>query len=311
MENHAHQGGHHHDHGIAARDATSNRRFALAVALNLAFVALETGAGLHADSLALLADAGHNLGDVLALLMAWGAAALARLGPTKRHTFGYRSSTILAALANAALLAAACGAISLEAVKRLIDPGEIRAPLVIAVAAAGVVLNALTAWLFFSGRRHDLNLRGAFLHMAADALVSLAVVAAGLVMLWTGATWIDPAASLLVVAVIVVGTWRLARDSLDLALHAVPPGIDPEDVRIWLVGRPGVTEVHDLHIWGMSTVDSALSAHLVMPAGTPGDSFLTELCAELERKFRIGHATLQIESGDPAYPCRLRPDDVI
>jgi cobalt-zinc-cadmium efflux system protein len=311
MENHAHEHGHSHDHGIAARDASSNRRFALAVALNLAFVGIEVAAGLHADSLALLADAGHNLSDVLALLMAWGAAALARLGPTKRHTFGYRSSTILSALANAALLAAACGAITLEAVNRLIDPAEIRAPIVIAVAAAGVVLNAATAWLFFGGRKHDLNLRGAFLHMAADALVSLAVVAAGLVMLWTGAAWIDPAASLVVVAVIVVGTWRLARESLDLALHAVPPCIDAESVRRFLASRPGIAEVHDLHIWAMSTVDSALTAHLVMPGGAPGDGFLTELCAELERKFRIGHATLQIETGDPAYPCRLRPEDVI
>ncbi len=305
MENHQRS----HDHAPAVHDP--GPRFGAAVALNTVFVVIEVGAGLQADSLALLADAGHNLSDVLALLLAWGAALLARRSPTRRYTFGLRSSTIFAALGNAALLLAASAAIAWEAVSRLQNPGPVAAPTVIAIALLGVVLNALTAALFVRDRHADLNVRGAFLHMAADALVSLAVVVSGALILWTGLDWIDSAASLLVVAVILAGGWHLARDALRLVLQAVPQGIDPEAVRGFLASRPGVCEVHDLHIWGMSTVDSALSAHLVMPAGSPGDAFLSRVCADLARDFRIGHATLQIESGDPAHPCSLRPENVV
>lgn len=314
MENHHHAG---HGRGPRHHPPASNPSndpgpaFAAAVALNVAFVLIEAGAGFWADSLALLADAGHNLSDVLALLLAWGAAALARRTPTTRYTFGLRSTTILAAFANAVLLLAASGAIAFEAIARLRVPSDVSAPVVIAVAAAGVVLNTLTAALFLRGRHHDLNVRGAFLHMAGDALVSLAVVLAGILILWTGQTWIDSAASLLVVAVILVGTWQLARDSLRLVLQAVPAGIDAQAVRRFLASRPGVSEVHDLHIWGMSTTESALSAHLVMPGGSPGDAFLSQVCADLEREFRIGHATLQIEFGDPAHPCPLQPENVV
>lgn len=285
--------------------------FAAAIALNVTFVVIEAGAGFWADSLALLADAGHNLSDVLALVLAWGAAALARRSPTMRYTFGLRSTTILAAFSNAVLLLVASGAITLEALGRLRAPSDVSAQVVIWVAAAGVVLNALTAALFMRDRHRDLNVRGAFLHMAGDALVSLAVVVSGLLILWTGQTWIDSAASLLVVAVILIGTWQLARDSLRLVLQAVPAAIDPEAVRRFLASRPGVAEVHDLHIWGMSTTDTALSAHLVMPEGSPGDAFLAQVCSHLEHEFLIGHATLQIEHGDPAHPCRLQPEHVI
>lgn len=303
---HAHPAHHAHAHG-----ADPGRIFGLAVVLNVVFVAIEFAAGLWADSLALLADAGHNLSDVLALVLAWGAAALARRTPTGRYTFGLRSTTILAAFANAMLLLVASGAIAWEAIARLRDAAEVNAPVVIAVAAAGVVLNTLTAALFVRRRHEDLNARSAFLHMAGDALVSLAVVVSGVLVLWSGRAWIDPAASLVVVAVILAGTWQLARESLQLVLHAVPAGIDPEAVRRFLAAHPGVAEVHDLHIWAMSTTESALSAHLVMPGGAPGDAFLAQVGDELKQRFRIGHATLQIELGDPAHPCPLQPEHVV
>jgi cobalt-zinc-cadmium efflux system protein len=306
MAHHHHPAGHSHD---APRDL--GRTFALGVALNVGFVVLETGAGLWSNSLALLADAGHNLSDVLALLLAWGAATLSARQPSARFTFGLRSSSVLAALANALLLLAVCGAIGWEAIGRLQASVAVPGGPVIAVAACGVLVNAATALLFLRRQKVDLNARGAFLHMAADALVSLGVVAAGVGMLLTGWAWLDPAVSLAVVGVIFASTWGLARDSLGLALHAVPAGIDPVAVRAFLAARPGVADVHDLHIWGMSTTENALSAHLVIPAGHPGDGFLAETARGLEQRFRIGHATLQIEHGDPEHPCGLEPDHVV
>jgi len=306
MAHHHHPAGHHHD---APRDL--GRAFALGVALNVGFVVVETGAGLWSNSLALLADAGHNLSDVLALLLAWGAATLSARQPSARFTFGLRSSSVLAALANALLLLAVCGAIGWEAIGRLQASVAVPGGAVIAVAACGVLVNAATALLFLRRQKVDLNARGAFLHMAADALVSLGVVAAGVGMLLTGWAWLDPAVSLAVVGVIFASTWGLARDSLGLALHAVPAGIDPVAVRAFLAARPGVADVHDLHIWGMSTTENALSAHLVIPDGHPGDRFLAETAQGLEQRFRIGHATLQVEHGDPEHPCGLEPDHVV
>jgi cobalt-zinc-cadmium efflux system protein len=301
-----HHPGHHHG---ARQDV--GRVFALGVALNVGFVVVEMIAGLWANSLALLADAGHNLSDVLALLLAWGAATLSARQPSARFTFGLRSTSVLAALANALLLLAVCGALGWEAIGRLQASVDVPGVPVIVVAACGVMVNAATALLFLRRQKIDLNARGAYLHMAADALVSLGVVAAGVGMLLTGWSWLDPAVTLAVVGVIFVSTWGLARDSLGLALHAVPSGIDPAAVRAFLAARPGVTDVHDLHIWGMSTTENALSAHLVIPQGHPGDRFLAETARELEQRFRIGHATLQIEHGDPEHPCGLEPDHVV
>ncbi len=248
---------------------------------------------------------------MLALLLAWGAATLSARQPSARFTFGLRSSSVLAALANALLLLAVCGAIAWEAIGRLQTSVAVPGAPVIVVAACGVVVNAATALLFLRRQKVDLNARGAYLHMAADALVSLGVVAAGIGMLLTGWRWLDPVVSLTVVGVIFASTWGLARDSLGLALHAVPAGIDPAAVRAFLAARPGVADVHDLHIWGMSTTENALSAHLVIPEGHPGDHFLAQTARELEQRFRIGHATLQIEHGDPAHPCGLEPDHVV
>lgn len=299
----------HHHHPPAASNL--GRAFALGVALNVGFVVIEAGAGLWVNSLALLADAGHNLSDVLALLLAWGAATLAARRPSARFTFGLKGSTVLIALVNALLLLAACGAIAWEAIGRLQAPEPVSGPAIIIVAALGVAINTATALLFRPRQKHDLNVRGAYLHMTADALVSLAVVVAGVALWITGRGWIDPVVSLAVLGVVLASTWGLARDSLGLALQAVPQGIDPVAVRAFLAQRPGVADVHDLHIWGMSTTENALSAHLVIPDGHPGDRFLTETALELERRFRIGHATLQIEHGDPEHPCTLEPDHVV
>lgn len=299
---------HHHHHPAPGN---LGRAFALGVALNVGFVVVEAGAGLWVNSLALLADAGHNLSDVLALLLAWGATTLAARRPSARFTFGLKSSTVLIALVNALLLLAACGAIAWEAIGRLQAPEPVSGPAVIIVAALGVAINTATALLFRPRQKHDLNVRGAYLHMTADALVSLGVVVAGVALWITGRGWIDPVVSLAVVGVVLASTWGLARDSLGLALQAVPQGIDPLAVRAFLAQRPGVADVHDLHIWGMSTTENALSAHLVIPGGHPGDRFLAETALELERRFRIGHATLQIEHGDPEHPCTLEPDHVV
>ena len=302
---------HDHSRPNEPQAARFDRAFALGVALNASFVLAEWIFGVLAHSLALIADASHNLGDVLGLLLAWGAAALARRLPSPRFTYGLRSSTILAALANAALLLIITGGIAWEAVLRFRNPAAVEAPVVIWVAAIGVIVNTATAMLFLSGRKQDLNLRGAFLHMAADAAVSLGVVIAGLLTLATGWGWLDPAVSLVIVAVILLGTWGLLRDAIRLALHAVPDGVDPVVVRRFLEQQSGVAEVHDLHIWGMSTTEIALTAHLVMPAGHPGDAFISELAERMDHDFGIAHTTLQVETGSGAQQCALAPDHVV
>ena len=286
------------------------RAFAIGVVLNLAIVLAQAAAGVVAHSLALLADAGHNLSDVLALIMAWGAAALARRAPTGRRTYGLRKGTILASLANAVLLLVAVGAIVTESLHRLAAPGAVSTGLVMLTAGLGVVINTATAVLFFRGSHGDLNVRSAFLHMAGDAAVSVAVVVGAFLMARTGLLWIDPALSLGIAAVIVVGTWGLLRESFDLALDAAPREIDVAEVHAWLAAQPGVVEVHDLHIWAMSTTETALTAHVIRPANADGDSFLHTTCDGLARRFNIGHATVQVET-DPASACRLAPAEVV
>ena len=287
------------------------RAFAIGIALNVLFALAEWVLGVTANSLALVADATHNFSDVLGLLLAWGASVLARRPPSARFTYGLRGSTILAALTNAMILLAATGGIAWEALRRLNSTGAVNEQLVIWVAALGVVVNTATALLFLAQRKSDLNIRGAFLHMAADAGVSLGVVAAGIAMMYTGWTWLDPVISLMIVLVIFVGTWGMLRESLQLALHAAPTSVDPAAVRRYLEELPGVTEVHDLHVWAMSTTETALTAHLVMPGGHPGDAFFADAVHEIEERFKIGHATLQTEIGTPAHPCVLAPDRVV
>jgi cobalt-zinc-cadmium efflux system protein len=286
------------------------RAFAIGVGLNAAFVAAELVAGLWSSSLALLADAGHNLSDVLALLLAWGATVLAKRAPTGRRTYGLRKATILASLANAVMLLVAVGVIVSESVRRLAQPAEIATTVVMLTAGLGVAINTTTAVLFFRGRGHDLNVRGAYLHMAGDAAVSLTVVIGAGVIAATGLLWVDPALSLLIAVVIVVGTWSLLRDSIDLALDAAPRGIDVAEVQDWLQARPGVEEVHDLHIWAMSTTETALTAHLTRPANADCDAFLHETCEGLALRFNIGHATLQVET-DAGGGCRLAAAGVV
>jgi cobalt-zinc-cadmium efflux system protein len=314
-DHHAHGHGHGHGHAHGHHHPTPqnmSRAFAIGVGLNTLFVAVEVAVGIWTGSLALLADAGHNLSDVLALLLAWGAAAMARRAPTGRRTYGLRKGTILASLANAVLLLVAVGAIVSESLHRLASPAAVQAGLVMLTAAIGVAINSATAALFFRGSHGDLNVRGAFLHMAGDAAVSLAVVAGAFVMQRTGLTWIDPALGLAIAAAIVVSAWGLLRESFDLALDAAPRGVDVAAVRDWLGAQPGVIEVHDLHIWAMSTTETALTAHLVRPLNGDGDSdaFLHAICEGLARQFNIGHATLQVET-DPAHACRLAPAEVV
>ena len=296
-----------HSHVHARR--SYNRAFAWGVIVNLAFVACEAFYGWVADSLALIADAGHNLSDVLGLLLAWGANLLAARRPSQRRTYGFRRATILASLLSAVSLLVALGAIAWEAIRRFAEPKPVHEMVVIAVAAIGVVVNASSALMFSSGRKHDLNVRGAFLHMAADAAVSLGVVIAGTVILFTGWIWLDPAVSLLIAAVILIGTWELLRESVNLAFDAVPKGIDPMHVKAYLNSVPGVSHIHDLHIWGMSTTEVALTAHLVIPRRHVDDAFLYRITDELHQRFGIDHSTLQIERGDSAVPCNQEPDD--
>ncbi|MEP5937067.1 MAG: cation diffusion facilitator family transporter [Erythrobacter sp.] len=296
---HSHEHGHGHSHGHGSHShapANFDRAFLIGIILNTGFVIVEAVFGLLSGSMALLADAGHNLSDVLALLLAWGASVAAKRPATARYTYGFKSSTILAALANAALLAVAIGAITFETFHRLLEPAPVEGMTMVIVAAIGIAINAGTAMLFMRGRHDDLNIRGAFLHMAADALVSLGVVIAGIAIILTNIVWIDPLVSLLIVAVIAWGTWGLAKDSLKMGLLAVPERIDESAVRTHLAGCDGVDAVHDLHIWPMSTTETALTAHLVMPAGHPGDDFLHNLAEQLEHDFHIQHATVQIET---------------
>jgi cobalt-zinc-cadmium efflux system protein len=288
--------GHDHRHGHATPHHGS--AFALAVALNLGFVAVEVFAGLAAGSMALIADAGHNLGDVLSLLLAWGASILAARPPSARFTYGLKSSSILAALANAALLWVALGAILVETLRRLGDPAPVAGQTMIWVATAGIAVNGVSALLFAKGRKSDLNLRAAFQHLLADAAVSAGVVVAGIGVVLTGQRWIDPATSLAITAVIGWGSWGLLREAVKMGLLGVPDGIDESAVRDFLSARPGVTAVHDLHIWPMSTTETALTAHLVMPGGRPGDAFLHELAHQLAHDHKIGHATFQVEAGE-------------
>ena len=303
---HSHSHAHHHP-----RTVRLSRAFALGITLNIAFVAAEVFCGLLAGSLALLADAAHNFGDVIGLILAWGASTRARRPPSARFTYGLRGSTILAALANAMLLLVVTGGIGWEAVLRFQSPAAVNEPLMIGVAIVGIFVNGGTAWLFMAERKTDLNIRGAYLHMAADAGVSLGVAVAGVGILFTGWAWLDPAASLLIVAAIFIGTWGLLRDSVKLALQAAPENVNPAEVRRYLAGLPGVAEVHDLHIWAMSTTETALTAHLVMPGGHPGDAFFTDVVDHIEHAFEIGHVTLQVETGSAASPCVLAPDHVV
>lgn len=289
--------GHDHSHGIA-RAAKLGRAFAIGVALNLGFVVVEASFGVLAGSTALLADAAHNLSDVLGLAMAWGASALARRAPSSIHTYGFRRSTVLAALANAVLLLAAVGAVCWEALGRFGAPAEPEGSTMVWVAGLGVVVNGISAMLFRSEIKGDANVRGAFLHLAADAAVSAGVVVAGLVLWKTGAAWVDPLTSLVISAVVLFGTWRLLRDSLHLAMDGVPPGIDLEEVRAFLRALPEVEEVHDLHVWSMSTTEVALTAHLVVPWRECPPAFAGTLDHELEEHFGIAHATVQLEPSE-------------
>ena len=304
---HDHTHGHgHHDHAVPADASRATMRlFAIGIAINLAFVCIEAGFGWWADSLALLADAGHNFGDVIGLGLAWGAAALAARRPSHRFTYGLGGTTILAAMANAMLLLIAVGGIVFASIQRLLAPIAVADGVVIAVAAVGIVVNGATALLFIARRKEDLNVRGAYLHMVADAAVSAGVVLAGLAIRYTGLYWIDPLVGIVIAIVILVGTWSLLRESTVMALAAVPSNVDAHVVRDYLCALPGVGAVHDLHIWAMSTSENALTAHLVMPGGHPGDAFLADVAHTIEHDFSVGHVTLQIETADSAMSCKL------
>jgi cobalt-zinc-cadmium efflux system protein len=308
-------GGHDHDHdhshGHAHAPKDFGRAFLIGVFLNAGFVAVEVVYGLVGNSLALLADAGHNLSDVLGLVLAWGASVLVKKAPSRRFTYGLRSTSILAALINATLLLLVTGGIAWEAFLRFQNPGDVQSKIVVAVAAIGVVINLATALLFMSGRKGDLNVRAAFAHMAGDAAIALGVVVAGFAILHTGWLWLDPLVSLAIAVLVIVATWGLLRDSVTLALDAVPQGIDIEKVRHYLASVEGVSEVHDLHIWGMSTTETALTSHLIIPSGYPGDALRNDICAELRKRFSIDHATIQIELGDTGQTCDLAPAHVV
>lgn len=314
---HAEAGGHDHGHGHGHgghghSHAPKNfgKAFAIGTALNFGFVIVEVVYGLAAGSVALLADAGHNMSDVLGLLIAWGAATLAKRRPSARYTYGLRSSSILAAFLNALLLLVATAIIAIEAIRRLSDHAPVAGKTVMIVAAIGIAINGITALLFMSGRKGDLNVKAAFLHMAADAGLSAGVVVAGLLIVLTGMTWIDPIVSLVIVLVIAVGTWGLLRDSVNMSLQAAPSGLDPAEVGSFLRSQRGVQEIHDLHVWPMSTTETALTVHLLVPSGYPGDGYTARVAAELKEKFGIDHATIQIET-DPATPCELESDKTV
>ena len=302
---------HDHVHSRTHAPASYNHAFAIGVALNLAYVLVEGGFGFATKSLALLADAGHNLSDVLSLLLAWAAGHLSQIAPSKRRTYGWRRSSIIAALLNAILLLVAIGGISWEAVRRFASPEPVPGGIMMAVAGIGVLINTATALLFMRGRERDLNIKGAFLHMAADAAVSAAVVLGGLAISLTGLFWIDPMLSLLVVAVIAVGTWGLLRDSVNLSLDAVPADIDINEVERYLQSLPGITRVHDLHVWAMSTTESALTAHLIKPDGKLNDPLLLRIQNELHERFGIEHMTIQLECGDADCLCAQESAHVV
>lgn len=310
---HDHGAGHGSAHGHAGHAHAPKDfglAFAVGVTLNFGFVLVEAIYGLLSNSMALLADAGHNFSDVLGLLIAWGATILAKRKPGGRYTYGLRSSSIVAALFNALLLLIAIVVIAYEALGRLALPEPVAGSTVITVAAIGIVINTATALLFMRGSKNDINIRGAFLHMAADAAVSAGVVVAGFVILATGWLWIDAAVSLVIVTVIAIGTWGLLRDSVNMSLHASPSGIDPDEVAKFLRQRPGVSDLHDLHIWPMSTTETALTVHLILPGGYPGDGFAHGIAADLQARFAIDHTTIQIEI-EAGTDCKLEPDHVV
>jgi cobalt-zinc-cadmium efflux system protein len=311
---HDHDHGPSHGHGHGGHShapADFGRAFAIGIALNTGYVVAEAAYGVIANSMALLADAGHNFGDVLSLGLAWLAARLGRKAPSDRYTYGLRSSSILAALSNAVLLAVVTGGIAWESLLRLMHPTPAAGPVIIVVAAVGIVINGATALMFAAGRKNDVNLRAAFQHMLSDALVALGVVISGALILATRWMWLDPAVSLVISVVIVWGAWSLMREALDLSLNAVPVGVDHTGVLAYLGGLPGVTEVHDLHIWGMSTTETALTAHLVRPGAPVDDALLSRICGELRSRFSIHHATLQVEDGAVDHPCHLADPAVV
>jgi cobalt-zinc-cadmium efflux system protein len=287
------------------------RAFLVGILLNVSFVVVEVVYGVLAHSVALIADAGHNLGDVLGLGLSWGATALAGLRPSKRRTFGFRRSTIVASVANALILLFVTGGLTWESIRRLLAPQQPHGRTMIAVALVGAVVNAASALLFLKGREHDLNLRSAFLHLASDAALALGVALAGGVIVFTGWLWLDPAVSIALAVTIFVGTWSLTKQSMNLMLDAVPERIDPDEVKAFLAGLPGVVEVHDLHIWAMSTTETALTAHLVMPGASCRPTFLAEACTKLHDEFDIDHATLQIDPEEAPVPCVLAPDELV
>ncbi len=299
-DHHGHEGHHHH------APATFGKAFAIGISLNIVFVAIEAGYGYAVNSVALIADAGHNLSDVFGLIVAWVAVFLGTRPPTERYTYGLHKSSILAALLNGIILLVVVAVIAWEAVRRFQDPQPVGGTTVIVVAAIGIVINGLTTWLFSSGQKGDINIRGAYLHMLADTLVSAGVVVAGFAIIFTGWLWIDPVLSLVIAAVIFWSTWGLLKDSLAMSMAAVPPGIDLQAVRSSLEAMPGVTDVHDLHVWPLSTTEIALSTHLVMPEGFPGDRFLENAKAEMKERFGIGHATFQHETENQCR-CSLEP----
>lgn len=307
---HAHGRGHDHDHGHATVDRRG-RAFAVGVALNTLFVVIEASYGFRVGSLALVSDAAHNLGDVLGLLLAWGATILAQRQPTRRHTYGFRGTTILAALANGLLLLAATGGVVTEAVRRIGHAPEVPGGTIAAVAGVGVVVNGVSALLFLADRKRDANVRGAFLHLAADAAVSVAVVIAGGLVALTHATWIDPAASFAVALAILYGTWGLLKDGLNLAIAAVPSHVDAEAVRAHLCALPCVSEVHDLHIWAISTTEVALTVHLAMPWPARPPEFMATLGEELRHRFAIAHVTIQLEPADVGVSCPQAPEHAL
>ena len=308
---HSHAGHSHGGHGHGHGPPDFNRAFAVGIALNIGFVMAEATYGLSAHSLALISDAGHNLSDVLGLLLAWTAIRLSKSRPTARRTYGYRRSSILAALGNAALLLFVTGAVTWEAVRRLAHPEPVVAMTIVWVAAVGILINGATAMMFFAGRRHDVNIRGAYLHMASDAIVAAGVVAAGLLIRQTGWLWLDPVVSIAIGVVITFGTWGLLRESVNLAMDAVPEHINPDDVQAYLAGLPGVEAVHDLHIWAMSTTETALTVHLVTPDDRLDDGRLATVCHDLRTRFQIGHTTIQFEHGDDAHPCAQEASTVV
>lgn len=318
MGSHDHHGDHHHDHGGNGHDhrhahvhapASFGRAFAIGISLNTALVVAEAVYGYIGNSTALLADAGHNLSDVLGLVVAWGASIAARRAPSGRFTYGLRASTILAALANAVFLLVATGAIGWEAILRLRAPEPIAGVTVMAVAGIGILINGFTAMLFARGRKDDINIEGAYLHMAADAAVSLGVVVSAALIIWTGWLWLDPLTSLVICATILWSTTSLLRGSIDMSMAAAPKGTDLAAIKAFLLARPGVCAIHDLHVWPISTTETALTCHLVMPAGS-GDAFLIETAQLLKATYRIGHTTLQVET-HPGNGCALAPDDVV